>query len=600
MTVENGENCTGTLVNALTVNPKPLVFFVDPPVVYNEIQVDVTIFTANLDQTAASVELVSGDGTALSLAFSSPKRPNRIVATIPYNAGAPLAAGSYGIRVTSVYGCEGTLPGGLTITDSKELLLDSVDPQYVSPTASTSVSIYLDVASTVDFEPIPRAYLNPTSASGTATALKAVVLPDPADFTRLTAVVPENTPADTYDLIVVNPSGEVGILSPGIIVTQGEPPEISGVVPGSFESAGAYTATVYGENFDTNGVSFELSCRDRLGALVAAPDQLAGALDLSSTHVTYPFDTTGIPSGTICLIRITNNADGSFFDYSAVSIKNPSQNLNPWFDGQVPLNTGRRGLALAAGRPTNSTRYLYAIGGDDGAPANVFDTVEYINIDSFGNMVGSQWEALTHAEPSKRDNAGVLPTGRSFAGATRIGPFIYLVGGYDGTSDLTTTVRATILDPLAAPEILDLDAALGDTDAGSGLGEGVWLYKVSAVFPSNDPHNPAGESLPGEVQVVDLPLVPEKIELTLSWAHMRGASGYRIYRTPAVGDAITKLQLLQEVDCGGLCQCDVTPDNCKWTDDGLTIPSVSPGAHELPLPPGSLGTWHEPPGFLST
>ena len=211
VTVENAPGCGDTLQAAITVDPTPLVFFVDPPVIYNGIAVETTIFTTGLDAAASSVELVASDGTATPLGnVRSPTRFNRILGTVP----AGLNPGTYDIRVTSAVGCAGTLQGAVTITDSTNIDISSVDPAYVSPTVATGVTIRADANSTAKFEATPRAYLNPNPAQpgAVATALRAVEFQD--DQT-LSAVVPDGLNPGTYDLIVVNPGGDVGVLTGG-------------------------------------------------------------------------------------------------------------------------------------------------------------------------------------------------------------------------------------------------------------------------------------------------------------------------------------------------------------------------------------------------
>ena len=91
-------------------------------------------------------------------------------------------------------------------------------------------------------------------------------------------------------------------------------------------------------------------------------------------------------------------------------------------------STARRALSLVAGRPTSTSRYLYAIGGDNGVTGNaatigssVYDSVESASVDVFGVMSG--WAAQRNA----------LPAPRTEAGAAQIGRFVYLLGGHDGT-----------------------------------------------------------------------------------------------------------------------------------------------------------------------
>jgi hypothetical protein len=203
--------------------------------------------------------------------------------------------------------------------------------------------------------------------------------------------------------------------------------------------------------------------------------------------------------------------------------------------------------------------------------ANIKTSVEAVPVDPFGRL--GAWTYQRNNLQNAWDGSAVTALPRSFGGDARIGRFIYIVGGSDGTAPTSTLLRAQILDPLAGPEVLDLDAALGD--GSSGLGVGLWFYEVAALFPLTDPSNPGGESLAGEVLNVQLPAVTERIVLTLTWEQVIGASGYRVYRTPAADDTIANLQLLAEV-VGG--------DNVTLLDSGTATHS-----DVTPFPRGSLG-----------
>jgi len=558
--------CIDTLEAALTVDPSPLVFFVDPPVIYNGISLVATIFTSGLTATASKVELVDDNGDATELSdFESPQRANRIEATIP----AGLDPGQYELRVTSMFGCAGSLPGGIDVTGSLDLDIDSVDPAFVSPTSATAVT----VLASGGLVATPRVYLNPESG-GIAVPLRAVLL---ADDSTLTAVVPAGLDPDDYSLIVVNPTGEVGVLDASMVqaltVTGDEPPVIDSVVPASMAALGSGTVTLSGSGFDTGGVEVVLDCLLADGTTRTTIDGTAETVDGTGTSVTVSVDLSagagGVDpdQGSVCLVRLTN-ADGAFYTYSAFSVTGSSYNLSAWDDGP-DLVTPRRGLSLVAGRPTGTSRFLYAIGGDEGGAAAttrgaVLSSVESASVDVFGRM--KSWTTQRNA----------LPAGRTQAGSARIGRFVYMVGGHDGTSATDTLLRAQILDPLAAPQIVDLDATLGD--GSNGLGRGLWLYRVSAVFPADDGSNPGGEALAGEIFSVQLPDRDEGILLTLDWEHVPGASGYRVYRSPAADAAASELELLAEVDGG---------DTLSFIDDGGATDSAG-----TPLRAGSLGKWH--------
>jgi hypothetical protein len=552
--VRNAEGCEATEPAILEVHPTPIVFFVDPPIAYNGINLQVTIYTSGLDAAPDVVHLLGPNGEEVQLpdARAVPERPNKIFATVP----AGLAVGQWTLRVTSRLGCEGELPGALTVTNDLRIGLSEIDPAYVSPQVATAVSLFAEIGNDlVGFQSTPRAYLNPNPADpGTiAMALRAVVF---VDDQTLTAVVPPGLPAGRYDVIVVNPDATVGVMEAALTVTAGEPPVIDGVEPASLDGNGPQVARIFGENFATEGGgSVTMTCRapDGSESEANAPIVAAGATEVEARLPADQF-----VAGSICLITLTN-ADGAFSRHSAVSIKTPAQNLNAWRVAPA-MTTGRRAPGLVAGRPTRSSRYVYALGGDGGAVASALDTVEASNVGVFGDM--SAWEAQRHA----------LPAPRTFAGAARVGRFLYLAGGNDGTGPVNTVLRAEILDPLAGPEVVDLGLTI-EANA-PHIGGGLWHYRVAAVFAADDARNPGGESLPGEVLVVQLPEIPG-LQITLSWEAIPGAVGYRVYRTAVAGEGVDAVRLIAEV---------AEP---RFTDAGAEAGEASP------LPPGSLGVWHE-------
>ncbi|HKP62861.1 MAG TPA: IPT/TIG domain-containing protein [Polyangiales bacterium] len=582
LTVTNAGSCSATRQMALTVDPSPIVFFVDPPVTYREIPVEVTIFTSGLSSAATKVELVH-DGMRKELTFTSAGRPNKILAQVP----ADLAAGAWDLVVSNGGGCPGTLPGGLTVTDTlTDALVSSIKPSYASTTEDTAVTI-----SGSGLSAVPRVYLTASGTSGSAKALRAVEVKQGGD--AVTAVIPSGFTPGTYDLIVVNPDGKVDVLDDGVTITADKPPVVTSVTPASLPSnATGRAVTIAGTGFKT-GLSVELDCQTTSGTRTTIPTtEMAPSGDGKSVFVSITMSMatpTAVDAGSVCLVRLTNS-DGAFFEYSAFSVTNSSLNLSPWKDAP-DLQTARRALALVAGRPTTTSRYLYAIGGDSGTanqPASrgtsVFDSIEASQVDVFGAM--SDWSV-------QRNH---LTAPRTAAGAASIGRFVYLLGGHDGTSATNTLLRAAILDPLAGPEITDIDAALSDGQ--KGLNKGLYYYRVSALRPSGDLHNPGGETLGGELLPVQLPERAEKIALTLKWNEVAGAHGYRIYRSPQPNAAADSLQLLGEIVCGAAgdsCNCGSDPSRCRWLDDGAATQ-----ASGTPLPAGSLGVWHAVDGARCT
>jgi hypothetical protein len=582
ITVVNEGDCSATLPAVLTVDPSPIVFFVDPPVVYSKIPVEITIFTSGLSANATKVELVNGD-TRENLSFTSAARPNKILAQVP----AGLAPAAWDVVVTNSGGCPGTLPGGLTITDTlSDPLVTSIAPSFASTTEDTAVTV-----SGAGFMNVPRVYLSTSGTSGAARALRAVEVK--GGGATLTAVIPSGLAPNTYDLIVVNPDGKVDVLSDGVTITADKPPVVTGVTPASLPAnASGVAVTISGSNFK-NGLTVELDCLLSNGSHTTVPttEQMPSG-DGKTVVVNVTMGSAApaaVSAGNVCLVRLTNS-DGAFFEYSAFSVTNSSLNLSPW-QAAPDLTTARRALALVAGRPTATSRFIYAIGGDNGANgmatargSSVFDSLESSQVDVFGAM--SDW--------SPQRNHLVAP--RTAAGAATIGRFVYLVGGHDGTSATNTLMRASILDPLAGPEIVDIDAALSDGNV--GLTKGLYYYRVSALRPADDLDNPGGETLAGELLPVALPERMEKIALTLKWAQVTGAHGYRIYRSPQADATADSLQLLGEITCGAAndtCNCNSDPTRCQWNDAGGATMASS-----TPLPPGSLGSWHAVNGARCT
>jgi hypothetical protein len=279
-------------------------------------------------------------------------------------------------------------------------------------------------------------------------------------------------------------------------------------------------------------------------------------------NIDATFDMSSVSAGAVCVVRVTND-DGTYFDYSAMSVTNPAQNLSD-FIIEAAMNLARRAPAAAAGRPTRTARFLYALGGDDGTAAGAFSSVESAPADPYGDL--GAW--FTQPYP--------LPGPRTLASAATLGRFVYLVGGNDGTTAVRAVHRAEILKPEDSPEIVDVDIHLGE---GSGLGGGVWYYRVSAIFPPTDARNPSGESLASDPLVIQIPDRPEGVHITLVWLRVDRASGYRIYRSPDPDLISGSEQLIAEVGDTPL----------TYEDQG-----DSAGA-EIPLPFGSLGAWADMP-----
>ena len=555
LVVDNGGGCTDVLENAITITAGPAVYFVDPPVVWNGIAIQATMFVSGIDVDPSSVGIRPSGTTDAPMVLDhtwTSDRPNRILATIP----AGLAPEEWDV-VVSTTTCNAYLPRGFRVTDALTLAVDAVAPPFGWTGEKTAVSLTAkDPAppNTVQFQATPRAYLNPSSAAaGTvATPLSAVAFDD---ATRLTAIVPQNLPAGLYDVVVVNPDGSVGVLQRAFTITAlaAPPPVVDTITPGSVVNQPGQAVELDGSNFRAPTVT--ATCEDDAGAMFVIDGVVGGA---TPTTIDATFDMGVLTNGAVCVLRVLDD-DGTYFDFSALAVTNPAQNLPPTVADQSMV-VARRGLGVAAGRATAQARFLYAIGGDDGTDAGLLASVEAASVNPFGRL--SAFFSLPLA----------LPEGRSQSTAVAVGRFVYLVGGRTASGATDSVVRAEILDPRDAPEINDLAFDL----IAQGLLPGLYYYRVSAVMGPGHPSNPGGESLASDPLAVIVPPAGNKqVKLTLFWAPVPGAVAYRIYRTPAAGQLVGDVRFLDQTA------------GTSFVDTGAAT-----GAGQ-PLPFGAFGVWHE-------
>lgn len=576
LSVINAEGCSQTIEQAVLAVPSPKPFWIDPPTLYQGMDTNVMIFVDGLEANPQAVELVDAQGVATSLSSQSLGRVGRMTARVPKNLGP----GRYDLRIASTNGCSGVLADAITITGTRTLALAKVEPVTVSPTLPTSVTLNAPSPLPVGqsgFQGAPRIYLVPTVSTDAPVALRAVKV---HDAYTAEAIVPENTRAGKYDLVVVNRSGEVGVLNTAVTVSVSEPPKISAVVPSTIISANGAAATILGRNFETSGTSsVNLLCRDLNNVQTTVSAQV-GQVQSSSVSFTVP----AAPStNTVCTVELVHSS-GASAKYSSISFRASSGEVPAWQLSTSFLVEPRRGLSLIALGPDANRRYLYALGGDNGSvsvgatPASRGTpkaSIEFAQIGSQGEL--GTWTLQRNSLPAPRTQAGVVAIDR----------FVYVVGGHDGATATNTLLRAQVLDPLAGPEIVDVDAVLGDAirDKGQSCGDsrglegGRWQYRVAAVYPDDDPNNPAGQSLPGDALTLELPETPSCIVLKLTWPKIANVSKYRLYRSASPGGELGLLANENRITCGS--------SECQFEDNGTLDVTVS----VTPLPPGSLGTW---------
>jgi hypothetical protein len=571
--VTNPDGCSDTVPHkAVAVVPGPVVFYADPEVVYNGVNTRVTIYATTLTlPLPADAVTITPTGQAAPVTVlpwtAVPNHPNRVQVVVPKGQ----MPGVYDLHMLDATGCSASLPMAITVTADLTITLEDVQPSFGYTKSETAVTIFRDKAAPAPankpFVATPRGFLNPKNAmpNDIAIPLESTAFVDDA---TLTSVVPKGQPVGVYDLIVVNPDGAVGLLSDAFTVVSTEPPTVATVTPSSIVDATGQVVTIAGRSF--NGSKVSLTCKDGMGNMLPAPMVMSGMVNCdASGNCTQgaTIDASALPAGSICVLTLTN-ADGSFFEYSAIGVTNASLNLSAPKKGP-DLNVGRRALVAAAGNATTAARFLYAIAGDGGAGmANApFDSVEVAPVDLFGNI--GAW----------RVQSSKLKQPRSFAGAATVGRYVYVSGGSDGATSLASAERLMILDPRESPQ-LDVDDIVPGMN---GLDAGYWFYRVSATFTAADPDNPGGEGLASDEIILKVPaFANKKIQVVLTWskpadslgAALANVAGYRIYRTPMVNGKSGGEVLIATTDA----------QTTKYTDDGTAMPGM-----ESPLPLGSTG-----------
>lgn len=556
LTVRNQLGCEATLPAAMgiTVSPGPAILFVDPPAIPNVTTIQATVYATGVSPPIKTISIAptgTANFTSLTLTVNA-AFPNRGVVTIP----AGLAAGRYDMRLDDQSTCSAFLPQALRVVSTATLTVTSVTPGFGSAAVDTGVVI--TGTGGTGFVSTPRAYLSASNGTGQALALAAVTF---QSATSLSAVVRAGLPPGQYDLIVVNPDGSYGIRRMAYTVTAATspPPIITSIAPSSFVTGSATASTISGSGFRA-GATLTVSCQDAAGAAVAGGAGTVTAV--TATAISASITGTGI----LCIVRVTNQ-DGTYFDYSAIGVTNASLNLTGFKSG-TNLTTGRRALGAAAGRPTPVARFVYAIGGDSGADNQPTATVEAAPTALNGDL--GAWFRMPTS----------LPKALSFQGIGLIGRFIYAVGGFDGAAAVKDVYRSEILNPLAAPQVTDADVRYS---AVTGLGAGIYTYRVAAVLSAADPNNPNGETLASDFFPIQLPAAGQgagKLQVILFWSTVPNAASYRIYRSPKANDAAGKELLV------GSVLATATP--LRFIDDGTVTPA---GAAALPL--GSTGTWRQ-------
>jgi hypothetical protein len=191
---------------------KPAVKFNDvfPDVVFNGILNSIKLNVSNLNASAAvSVDLIERDTKmVINVTFTSSPSGDSLTVALPKST----PSGNYTVRVKNAKGCVGT-QGNFRIVSEITLPAVFVAPQTLFTEVSNSLTI--SVAQPV-FIPTPQLYLVPSNST--------VDIAYPLDVTYIdnltvTAQIPTGLSLGVYDIVVVNPDGNVGVLVGGLLIT---------------------------------------------------------------------------------------------------------------------------------------------------------------------------------------------------------------------------------------------------------------------------------------------------------------------------------------------------------------------------------------------
>ena len=580
--VVNPGGCSSTDEFEVRVTEGPRPIFVDPPVTFDGMNTQVTIYATGLrGGSIDQVELLHPDGSISVLDHSvDDDRENIVQAVIPEGTlddGAE--SDEFGIRLTDQIDdqnfCTNETDEVLTITSELTVAVESIDPPFGGQDESTGVEIFAEEepdGDMVQFEAVPRAYLNPTfgDEDSVAREIRSVQF---IDETELAGIIPSGLPVGVYDVIVVNPDGAIGVLDEAFDITAEPPPLIDSVSPGSWETGEVVQVDIEGENFrdDPEDPTVEVFCR-AADDDTTEEDQLSNPAGITIDEVDdelveMTVDTGGLDHLDVCYLRLTNSNE-TYAEYSPITVTNPASNFVSFQEG-TELNQARHAPTTFSGVPSRAARYLYVVGGDDEGLSDAFTSGEYARVDRFGSP--GTWRELPYH----------LPAGRTLANGERIDDFVYLVGGYDAGEDAVSDEvhRARVLDPLDVPEIVNVD--LFFEPEGPTMDVGTYYYRVAAVYTSGDPANPGGESLASEPQPIQVPV--DDLHVSISWSPPEDINHqidhYRVYRSVEPDDPYGEESLIYET---------ADADETSFLDNGATTPTSG----ENPLPTGSLGTWH--------
>ncbi len=510
-----------------------------------------------------------------------------LLVTLKAADATAMPLGFYDLTVTNPNGNQGSLAQALNVVPPPPAidLCPSVDPAFGWVDARTTVQLCADNAAQRGLVAIPEVFLLVPALDGSGIVevplIREAFLSAStsaggfADASVMSAVVPARALTGRgagieiggpYDIKVVNPDGAVGVIPAAFEVLADPPPTIMSVSPEQAEKSAAVTMRISGENLkDPTGTPAAARI------LFLATEQASGATCTAPTCYACT-NTTVVNTGTVVdcqpplaamasgayLVRYEHTEDGSFADFAAFAITNPSGNLASTTSSVPALTSGRWGHGAAYARDDLGNRFLYTVGGRSGitdATLDTLDTVEVAALDRFGGV--SAWRELSVRLPKKLTGLGLVAHDG----------YLFAVGGRDETDALQAAVyRARILGIATAPEI-----GAPTAQTGGSLAEGTYSYRIAAMMAAGT-DNVGGESLPSDAESVR---VIGGGAVQLSWTAVNNAASYRIYRTAAPNGLAGSEVLLADGVTG-----------TSYLDDGSATPGVM-----VPQPPGALGVW---------
>lgn len=539
-----GSDSTSQL-SAVQLTATPVISWVTPAVVYGGMDNNVTI---QLEQPVPGTGVTLTDaGSAVTNLTGAYNVDGFVTVTVP--AGT---AGDYSVQVTSANGCPSQAKN-LTLNDTLTVSISSVTPTVLAQGSAQKVVIS-SVSVPGPFESVPTIYLY--SVAGGAVPLPGVTFISASQLEVM--IDPGLYAAGVYDLILVNPSGSMGVASSALTISAAAAAVIDKTSRTLVAADTAQIVTFTGSGFEGSSTS---SYECRLSGGGGTTSLSAMIQMLPGTTLVLSADFAAMAVGDLCRLKYTGS-DGSVSYGDTLAVGSISNPVSGW--ATLPsLTSARRAAAAAAYRSSATEGYVYAIGGDNGTAAGAMSSIEVNAVDSWGN---GTWRTL----------AAGLPAGRTHAGSVMAGDFVYLLGGHDGASATNTVWRAQVLQKDEV--VKNVSYTLAPSGDPSGLSSGQWYYRITAAYDAGNLDNPNGESLPSELITVTIPPYSGKVHVTLDWSagQVAGAAGYNIYRTQT-----------PDADPSSVTQIAGLGAGTSYLDQGGIMPGGS-----TPPTPGDLGNWH--------